>query len=245
MKNFFEGFVLSLSFFTQFNLPYYVKNINNKTYKYLALTIPLNGVILGGVTTLLFMILSLYANDIYIAILVSVVYLFLYGFLHLEAVADITDAYYASHGGKDAYEILKDSHVGAIGAIATFSLIILKVSAMSHLLIEGDFLGILAVLYLSRFMIVGTIYKSIFHKESKFIYSMKNQLDKKSMTILALISLIIIILLDNILLIPIALMSTILLKNWLIKNIGFLNGDGLGFMIEINELLLLNILILS
>jgi adenosylcobinamide-GDP ribazoletransferase len=135
--------------------------------------------------------------------------------------------------------------VGAVGAIATFCIVILKVSAMSYLLINSEFLGILATLYLSRLMIVGTIYKSDFHNQSKFIYSMKNQLDKRSMTILTLISLIILTILDHILLIPIALIGAIILKNWLLKKIGFLNGDGLGFMIEINELILLNIVILS
>ena len=245
MRNFFEGFILSLGFFTQINIPYYVKNITNKTYKYLALTIPLAGIILATITILIFLTLSIYSNEIYAAIVASVLYLFLYGFLHLEAVADIIDAHYASHGGKDAHEILKDSHVGAVGAIATFCIVILKVSAMSYLLINGEFLGILATLYLSRLMIVGTIYKSDFHNQSKFIYSMKNQLDKRTMTILTLISLIIITILDHILLIPIALIGAIILKNWLLKKIGFLNGDGLGFMIEINELILLNIVILS
>ncbi len=245
MRNFFEGFILSLSFFTRINIPYHVKKISDKTYKYLALTIAFNGLILGTITILLFILFSLYTNIIYASIVVSVIYLFLYGFLHLEAVADIIDAHYASHGGKDPHEILKDSHVGAIGAISTFSLVLLKVSAMSYLLIEGNFLGILATLYLSRLMIVGIIYKSDFHNQSKFIYSMKNQLDQKSMTILALVSLVIVISLNNILLIPISFMTAIILKNWLIKNIGFLNGDGLGFIIEINELLLLNILIFS
>ncbi len=245
MKNFFEGFILSLSFFTQINIPYYVKNITDNTYKYLALTIALNGLVLGVITISLFITLSLYSNTIYASIVASVLYLFLYGFLHIEAVSDIIDAYYASHGGKDSYEILKDSHVGAIGAIGAFSIVILKVSAISYILLEGDFLGFLTALYLSRLMIIYTIYQEKFHSQSKFIYSMKKKLDQNSIIVLTLISLILLFILNNILLIPISIIIAIILKNWLIKKIGFLNGDGLGFMIEINEIILLNVLILA
>lgn len=243
MRNFFEGLMLSVCFFTQIPALYHVKNLTHKTYKFLALTIPINGLILAFITILFYHLLSPHANEIYVAILASIFYLFMYGFLHLEAVADITDAYYAGHGGKDVREVVKDSHVGALGAIGTFSLIIVKISALSFLLIEGDYLGIIAVLFISRLMAVGAIYRFEFHKDSKFIHALKEPLDQKSMIIFAIFSLIIAVSLHHVLLILPALILTWLIQKWLIKHIGFLNGDGLGFMIEINELVLLNILI--
>jgi adenosylcobinamide-GDP ribazoletransferase len=168
----------------------------------------------------------------------------MYGFLHLEAVADITDAYYGGHSGKDTHKILKDSHIGALGAIGTFSLIIVKVLALSFLLIIQNYLGIVAVLFISRLMAVFSIYNFEFHKDSKFVHSLKEPLDKKSMIIFSLLSMLVLFGIGNIWLIVPALLTTWLLKIWLIKNIGFLNGDGLGFIIEINELLLLSLLIL-
>jgi adenosylcobinamide-GDP ribazoletransferase len=244
MKNIFEGFMLSLCFFTQIPALYHVKKVTKKTYKYLTLFIPINGLILSLITILFYHLLATETNHVFVSILSSVFYLFMYGFLHLEAVADITDAYYGGHSGKDTHKILKDSHIGALGAIGTFSLIIVKVLALSFLLIIQNYLGIVAVLFISRLMAVFSIYNFEFHKDSKFIYSLKAPLDKKSMIIFSLLSMLVLFGIGNIWLIVPALLTTWLLKIWLIKNIGFLNGDGLGFIIEINELLLLSLLIL-
>lgn len=243
MKNFFEGFVLSLGFFTILTFPYKVKNINSKTYKYLALTLPASGLILGAITVFLYHSLTPFADAIYVGVLVSVIYLFLYGFLHLEAVADVIDAYFASHGGKNAREVIKDSHIGALGAVGTFSFMILKVSAICYLLVEGDYLGVVAVLFISRLMAIGAIYSFDFHSESKFIYLLKDAIDKKSLIILAVISLVLLAFLGNLSLLIFAIVLTYLIKRWLMRHIGFLNGDGLGFMIELNEIVLLNLLI--
>ena len=116
MRAFFEGLILSISFFTKLPTPYLVKNITDKTYKYLTLTIPLIGLILATLMIGFYHVVINLTNDTSIALLAygltallaSVFYLFLYGFLHLEAVADVIDAYYGGHSGKDVRKILKD-----------------------------------------------------------------------------------------------------------------------------------------
>jgi adenosylcobinamide-GDP ribazoletransferase len=243
MREFFDGFILSISFFTKLPTPYHVKKTTDDVYKYFTLSIPLNGLILGLISILFYDLLSTHAEKVYVAVLTSVVYLFLYGFLHLEAVADIVDAYHGSHGGKNAHDILKDPHVGAIGAIATFSLVIVKVASFSYLLLQEDYLSILAVLYISRLMAVFAIYRFEFHKDSKFIQKLKEPVTDISILLLLIFSLLVLAILKQVLLLFVAFVITFLLYKWLIKNIGFLNGDGLGFMIEIDELLLLNLLI--
>lgn len=245
MRSFFEGLMLSLCFFTQIPALYHVKRVTKKTYRYLALGIPLNGLVLGLLTILFFHLLSPHAPDIYVGVLSSVLYLFLYGFLHLEAVADIIDAYYGSHGGKDVHKILKDPHVGALGAIGTFCFVIVKVAALSYLLVSENYLGILAVLFLSRMMAVLVIFLSEFHKESKFIASLKESLDKKSISIFLLLSFIVVALFGHVELFFISALVTFIAHRWLLKQIGFLNGDGLGFMIEVVELTLLNVLVFT
>ncbi len=244
MREIFKGFILSISFFTQIPILYHVKNITNKTYKYLALFIPLNGLLLSLIVIGLYTLLATETNQVFIAIFVSVFYLFMYGFLHLEAVADILDAYYAKHSGKNAYEILKDSHVGALGAIGTFSFVIVKVAGLSFLLIEESFLEIISVLVISRFMAFFSIFSFEFHKESKFIESLKSSIDKNSFFVVFIVLVIGLFFIGNLWLLLVAMFITWMLKIWLMKDIGFLNGDGLGFMIEINEVLLLSVLII-
>jgi len=245
MREFFDGFILSITFFTKLPISYQVKKITDQTYKYLALSIPLNGLILASLTILFYHLLSPFANDLYVALLASVFYLFMYGFLHLEAVSDIIDAYYGSHGGKDVHKIIKDPHVGALGVISTFCLVIVKVAAFSYLLVKENYLGIFAVLFISRMVVVLVIYLSEFHKESKFIASLKEPLDQKSISIFLLLSFVVLVLFAHVELFFISALVTFIAQKWLLKHIGFLNGDGLGFMIEVNEIVLLNFLIFT
>jgi len=251
MRAFFEGLILSISFFTKLPTPYMVKDITDKTYKYLTLTIPLIGLILATLMIGFYHVVINLTNDTSIillaygltALLASVFYLFLYGFLHLEAVADVIDAYYGGHSGKDVRKILKDSHVGALGAIGTFCFILVKVAGLSYLLIEGKYLGIYAVLFLSRALVVASIYRFEFHHESKFIDALKTPLDKTSMIVFSIFVLLVMFGLGYPLLVLVGLLFTYLLQKWLLKYIGFLNGDGLGFIIEMNELLFIYLLI--
>ncbi len=245
MRELIDGVLLSISFFTQFPIFYKIKNITDKTYKYLALSIPLNGILLSIFTLFLFTIFSNFSNSLYGAFLASIIYLFMYGFLHIEAVSDIVDAYYARHSGKDSYEILKDSHIGSLGAIAGFCIVLLKVGSIIYILNEGNFIGFIAILFLSRAMATLSIYRFDFHSNSKFIYSMKNSLTQKDIIIFSILIASTFIYFNYLILFITAISITYLLKEWLLKNIGFINGDGLGFIIEINEIILLNILIFS
>ena len=243
MKAFFEGVLLSLGYFSQIHLPYQVKEVSKKHYGFLALGLPFVGLVLGGITVLLYKVLSFYVDSIYGGVVSCVVYFALYGFIHLEAMADIIDAYYAKHSGKDVYVVLKDPNVGALGAIGTFSFMILKIIAIVYLLKMALFWQIVLVIVLSRFMAVVLIYRCKFHKDSKFIYKMKEGIDQKNLFLLS--SLIIVVaFFINFWLLFLALFMTYFLQRFLQKNIGFLNGDGLGFVIEIVELFLFNVLIL-
>ncbi|MCH9814540.1 MAG: adenosylcobinamide-GDP ribazoletransferase [Epsilonproteobacteria bacterium] len=243
MRAVLEGVLLSISFFTQIPVPYHVKSMGEKTYKFLTLFLPFNGIILASLMVLFYHLLSPFANDIYVAVLASVFYLFMYGFLHLEAVADIIDAYYGSHSGKDPHVILKDAHVGSLGAIGTFALIVVKVAALSVLLVDQAYFVLFALFFLSRLMVVGVIYGYEFHKASKFIHNLKKPLDQTSIVALLFIALVLLAFLGELHLLFFALVVTYLVVRWLLKRIGFLNGDGLGFLIEINELILLNVVI--
>ncbi len=244
MKAVFEGLLLSLGYFSQIHFPYQIKEVSKKHYGFLALGLPLVGLVLGGITVLLYKVLSFYVDGNYGGVVSGVVYFALYGFIHLEAMADIIDAYYAKHSGKDVYAVLKDPNVGALGAIGTFSFMILKIVAIVYLLKMALFWQIVLVMILSRFMAVVLIYKSnLFHIDSKFIYKMKEGIDQKNLFLLSSM-IIVVTFFINFWLLFLALLMTYFLQLFLQKNIGFLNGDGLGFVIEMVELFLFNVLIL-
>ncbi len=239
MKTFFEGLILSLGFFSIFRVPYTVKNINKKHYGYMAIGLLSVALVLCVTTVFIYIGVSKLINPLYGAVFASLFYLLLYGFLHLEAVADIVDAYFAAHSGKDVRVVLKDPSIGAMGAIGVFVFILFKVLAISYILYNSLFSFFILSLVLSRFCAVCLLKYGSFHKESKLAISLQEGLEDRYFFPVAAFVVCLVLYISP-LMIVIALLSGLLLYRWIIKNIGFLNGDGVGFFIEIQELMLLN-----
>lgn len=136
MREIFNSFAFTLSYFTVF--PVFVKQmtIDKNTFKYSLFFLPLIGLLLSCATILIFIFLSSFFHPLYASVVSAVLSLTLYGYLHTEAITDVVDAWFASYSGKDAYKIMKESTIGAIGAIATFCFVLLKVSIIAYLLYE-------------------------------------------------------------------------------------------------------------
>ena len=123
---------------------------------------------------------------------------------------------------------MKEPQIGAIGAIGTFCIVLLKVFAIAYLLYCEMYIFIFLAFILSR----STIFSALeleYHKESSFIDSLQNGYKTNVVLKIALLPL-------NI--------FTKLHLSFIKRKLGFLNGDTLGFHIEITELILLNIGIL-
>jgi len=226
MKYFLDGVKYGISYFSILPIKLDYFEANKSFYKGVLYSLPLVGLLLSLIVVSLYILAPL--PQIYKAILCSVLYLFLYGFLHLEAVADTIDGYFASLSKKDVYEVMKEPYIGSIGAIGTFCFVLLKILALSYLLYLEEFLYIILTLILSRVTVFFALQLE-FHEKSDFINSLKDSYS--SNIILELI------------LFPIVI-STKYILNKLKKNLGFLNGDTLGFNIEFQEIVLLNIAII-
>jgi adenosylcobinamide-GDP ribazoletransferase len=227
MNDFIKGIIYGISYFSV--LPFGIEkfNTNKKFYKGVIFALPLVGLSLACIISVLFLIFDFVLPNWYAAILVSILYPFLYGFIHLEAVADTIDGWFASYSKKDIYKIMHEPQIGSIGAISTFSFMLLKILALSYLLVNEQFIFILVAFTLSRISIYFAL-NFEYHNNSTFIISLKNSL--KTSTIFKL------------LLLPINILTKTIL-NKLKQRLGFLNGDTLGFLIEFTEIILLNIFI--
>jgi adenosylcobinamide-GDP ribazoletransferase len=225
-KDIINGIKYSISYFSILPIKVDMFEANDNFYKGVLFGLPLVGLLSALITIVIFIILPF--PIIYKAILCSILYLFLNGFIHLEGVADTIDGYFASFGKKDIYTVMKEPQIGAIGAIGVFCFILLKILAISYLLYCEQYIFIILAFMLSR----GSIFFALdlrFHKDSIFIQCLQNSID---------ISFIF-----KLLFLPINLLTKLTLRK-LKKHLGFLNGDTLGFNIEIIEIILLNIAIL-
>ena len=150
------------------------------------------------------------------------------------------DALYAKHSGIDPYKVIKEPTIGAMGLLYTSSFLILKVSTLTYLLLNELFFEFIIISMLSRSSVIYLIH--FYQFRSTFINSIKKHFETVYvMSFLFLYILLGFILLgiDTIYLTLVTAFLTIFTVKKLDKNLGFINGDVLGFNIEVTELLLM------
>jgi adenosylcobinamide-GDP ribazoletransferase len=226
MTAFLNGIRYGISYFTIF--PTYLKSFEatNQFYKGVLFSLPLAGLFMGLCIIILNYIVPF--PKLYGAIFFSILYLFLNGFIHLEAVADTIDGYFSSLSNKDVYMVMKEPQVGAIGAIGTFCFAIFLILGISYLLYFDHYLILILCLILSRSVVFFAL-DDTFHKESHFIHSLQKSIKVN--------------IVFKLLFLPLNLLTKFILRK-LKNSIGFLNGDTLGFTIVLIEIILLNIAII-
>ena len=228
MKHIISGIIYAISYFTILPIRVNHFDANKQFYKGVLVGLILVGLILASIVGVFHIGFSYIVPSWYAAIFTSILYLFLYGFLHLEALADTIDGWFASLSKKDVYEVMHEPQIGAIGAIGAFCFVLLKILALTYLLIHLEYIAIIIIFMLSRISVLFALQFS-FHKKSYFVLALKNSY--KTSILLKIIFL------------PLNLLTKFIL-NKLKKQLGFLNGDTLGFTIELIELILLNIAVI-
>lgn len=234
------GLKFSVSYFSI--LPINFKENDDLSKKdilnYMLFFFPFVGFILGLITLT---ILNLTTNLAWISsIIAAVVYMVLYGFLHTEAILDVVDAIYAKHSNKDAYEVIKDPTVGAMGVLYSMVFVILKISFLVFLFKNHYEFHLLVVLMLSRLMVLYNI--KLFDFKSSFVETLKKSLSSNCLifsTIFVSILSIFIIGFKFLWIFILSFIFLIVVTNFLKNKLGFLNGDTIGATLELNELFML------
>ena len=247
MKNIFYGLKFCISYFTI--LPVKLSNNIDVTkpniIKSFLFFLPFIGFILATLSIALSCVLE---NLGYLALLIaSVFYMILYGFLHTEAIADVADALYAKHSNKDAYKIIKEPTIGAMGLLYTIVFVVLKLSMIVYVLYNDLFIEFIVVLVFSRLALIVNLKLFKPHEKSSFMILMKNNISNIFLVMViifySLVSLSFIsfeILFLGYLTILISVVTVKILQ----KKLGFVNGDILGTSLEVCELVALFILVL-
>lgn len=239
MKNFYLGLKFSFSYFSV--LPINFKESDDLSKKevlnVMLLSLPLVGYFLGLVTVMLFSLISHLAW--YGAIVSAIFYMMLYGFIHTEAIIDVFDALYAKHSGKDAYTIIKEPTVGAVGVLYGVSFLLLKIAGIVILFNHHLLNEFLAIVVVSRLSLLSLIVLHDFN--SSFLTQLKESLDLWWAMMLFIISSIIGVFLTPFftLLLIIAVILGFIISLLLTKKLEFINGDVLGTTLESVEILLM------
>ncbi|MGL5068850.1 MAG: adenosylcobinamide-GDP ribazoletransferase [Sarcina sp.] len=85
---------------------------------------PLVGVIIGIILSLIALFLDKVENKLAVGFILTIVYIFITGGLHLDGLSDSFDGLFSGRDKVRMLEIMKDSRVGAFGAISLILIII-------------------------------------------------------------------------------------------------------------------------
>jgi adenosylcobinamide-GDP ribazoletransferase len=238
MQDFYLGVKLSISYFS--NLPVSFKRSDDLSKREVLASmlffLPFIGLVLGSITIFIFLLISKLG---YLAGVISaIIYMMLYGFIHTEAIIDTVDAIYAKHNGKDAYKVIKESTVGAMGVLYGVGFLIIKVASIAYLFINGLFEEFIAILIISRLSLLILIDTLDF--KSSFVTLLKESLGWKSLISSFLVTILIgsILIPYFIIIMIVGFILAFIISIYLGKKLNFINGDVLGATLEGIEILL-------
>ena len=233
-----KGFALAVSLLTIipfFKVHDFYKGING----YAVMFYPLVGFFIGLILYGTWLFLNPYMPNFHLGVLIFALWVLITGALHLDGLSDTCDGLFV-HKDK-ALEVMKDPHTGGMGMIFTVTFLILKASSLAYF--EALYL-LPVILMLSRFNAVVAIY--LYPYIGGGIASLaKEELQLSQVLIAFLYVFIISLLISNLSLVVFSLFILFILKLFFIKRYNGFSGDIYGFVIEITELIILNIIIIG
>lgn len=204
---------------------------------------PLVGFLMGGLLAAMAYSLQRLSLGIGGTALLLVAWIILTVGLHLDGLMDTADGLFSGRERERKLEIMRDSRVGAMGAIALAALLILKISFLSVL----SYPQILSVLIISpafgRGMMVLGIYFFPYARSGPGLG--KSFADQASLyhIFMAVATLLLgtyfLLKSSGIILLGIAMVPMVLIIFWMARQLGGLTGDTYGAICEISETIFL------
>ncbi|MEA3374508.1 MAG: adenosylcobinamide-GDP ribazoletransferase [Campylobacterota bacterium] len=232
------GFALAMNMITIlpfFKVHDFFKGING----YAVMFYPLVGALLGGILYSVYLLLTPYFPAEHVKMILLGLWVVMSGALHLDGFADTVDGLYVPK--ERARAVMKDPHVGGMGMLFSVLFLLLKASALWFL----DAIYLLpVVLMLARYNAVLAIYLFPYIPQEGMGSLAKEEFTYRQLFWATIVVLIFTLLMPKGWLLLIA--SAVVLwgvKLLAMKRFGGFSGDLYGFLIELSELILLNILL--
>ncbi|WP_414731930.1 adenosylcobinamide-GDP ribazoletransferase [Acetobacterium carbinolicum] len=228
--------LIAISFFTR--IPIKLKDVSSEEFYDAMILIPLVGVFIGLILFVASIVFSFIHFVQLQALLMVIAYIWLTGGLHLDGFADTTDALFSARDREKMMEIMKDSRLGAFGAIGLILIILTNWMSYTIILPEHS----TAILIIPVFGRVAAIMSTCFSTYApgggglgkRFV-----EMTRLHHFIIYLVLLLgyttLILGLPGLLTAVICLLPAWLLMKNLQHKIGGMTGDTIGMTIELNQ----------
>ena len=229
-------FFIALSFYTR--LPMQIKSEVSEEDFYSSMKfLPVVGLVIGLILYALWYLLKGIEGQ-FSAFLLVFLYIWLTGGLHIDGFMDTLDGVLSNRSREETLEIMKDSRVGAFGAIGLLLLVL-------GYFIAYQFVDGYAIIIAPIIGRTGALFSASFSESARKGNSLgkgfMEQMGRKERVFALVFSIAIIFLFDFLYFIPSVLciiMSTYFIKYFKDK-LGGMTGDTVGMMIELNQIVFL------
>ena len=240
IKNYILAFKIAWSMMTAiplFRKFEFIDGLNGKS----ASLYPLIGLILGVVTFIFYKLAIIVFLENIALTLSFIIFTLSTGGLHLDGFADISDAISSYAPKAKAIEILKDPRIGALGAVKLIILLLLKWQLFSSI----NIYYFIAVPLLARVGAVYAMYNFPYLSTGSMAIKHKREINIIDLIVATLFTLLSIPIIGNLsyYLLIIPFLVAFIISKKIIRKIGGLNGDSYGYIIEINEVVLMLLII--
>ena len=241
------SFLLALQFLT--TLPLKIRDFSGKKMAWALVYFPVVGIFLGWMLIGLNTLLSILGFHLVVINIILVIVLIIFtGGLHLDGLADTTDAFLSGQGKEKMLQIMRDSHIGVMGVLALISIILLKVGLLSSVGVVAKPAVLMLMCVLSRWSVVLVMYLFPYaRQEGKarlFIQGLNLNIFIVSLIVVLIFSFAIWGLNGALALVIISGCAYVINKA-ITRKIGGITGDTLGATIEVMEIAVLLIVCIT
>lgn len=235
---FWNDLKISLQFLTVF--PFEKKEIEPENLGRSIPYFPLAGLILGILSTISYMIFSLILPRGICDILVLLVLVLLTGGLHLDGLSDTLDGLGFGKDRESSLRIMKDSRIGAFGAVGLIFAILIKYLSLYHIESSSvDNILLLMPLY-GRWSVLVLGYKSQYAGLENGVGKAFVEETTKGRYLkgflIALFASLIIFGIRGLFILAVIFVFVSLLRQYFKKRLGGITGDVFGAVIETSEI---------
>lgn len=236
-----KKFLLALQFLTI--LPVKIKSADDKEIADSLIYFPVAGLFIGLALVVINGLLGFFnfprlaADTILIVSLIAIT-----GGMHLDGLADTSDALLSARNKDEMLTIMRDPHIGVMGVIGILSILILKIAFLFSLDPSLVPAGLILMCALSRWSLVLSLFLFPYARQEGKAKVFSKGINSK-IFILATIAAFICVLataqLKGLIILGIIALWACLFNKLISKKIGGITGDTLGATGEINEVITL------
>lgn len=235
-----ENFFIALQFLTI--LPVKLRQeVKNEDFGRSLVYFPLVGLLIGMVLSLSALLFSPLPPNLRAA-MILIISIIVTGGIHLEGFSDTCDGFYGNNSKEKILEVMRDSHIGTMGAIGVVSILLLKFSLIASLSEDVLWKALILMAIASRCAQVAACRGASYARQEGKAKYFVEYATRKALSISFLFTLVLFCLffrLKGLVIFFALVLSFIFFLRYIKKRIGGVTGDTIGALSELIEVLVL------